>query len=727
MRYVAYLICTAVALQGSFAVVSVGTLSPITRVVELLKSLADKIEQEGKEEESLYKKFICWGTTTVEEKTASNAAAESRLQSLETYVADIEAGRIEFTSERTDLEKELAQLHSDIEAAAAVRSQETKDFQSAQAEMDQSISALESAIRVLSEATQPGGAQLLGVKRLGLGGFAARTAEATKLVRAADLGARVLSHGDSSFLRRLLTADVPTRDWKKLNRKAVFKEKYEARSAKIQEVLSKLLQTFKDNLADAMKKEQDAQTVYDKLSAAKAGEKSQLEDSLSTLEKEGSARGLSKKDANQEIADLETQVEDDTRYIKQTESALDEKKSQWQTRSELRSKEIAAIGQAIAVLHSDDARDVFKRSFKSQGYSLLQVHKRQSASMRSRGIAAAAVLRRAVAAASNPDAGGRTKELAAIASRMVLKSGGFDSVIAAIDRMLTSLRDEETTELSTKETCESDRAADTRDALVQSRAADELTDTERRLENEVEQNKADVAGKYSERNTTKQQLSDATKLREDEALAFASAKADDEQAVSLVEQAHTVLQQFYNENGLMFLAKSRAPGTEAGKAPSPPPSTWEGSYGGHADSSTGILAILTMIKDDITADLNKAQQAEELAEKDFDELKTDLEKSMTDLQAAVDDLLGVQAQKLLDIEEAVSDRKLKVEGLKIVLDRLKAAQSGCDFVLINYSVRSSNRKIEIDGLEKAKAILNGAKFPDAQNPSMVMLGQHQTK
>jgi len=726
MLYVAYLVCAAAAPQGSFAAVSVGTLSPITRVVELLKSLAGKIEQEGKDEESLYKKFVCWGTTTVEEKKASNEAAESRLQSLATYVSDIEAGRIEFTSERTDLEKELKQLHSDVETAASVRSQENKDFLSAQAEMEQSISALETAIQVLSEATKPGGALLLGVKRLGLGGYAARTAEATKLARAADLGARVLSHGDSHFLRRLLTADVPTRDWKKLNRKAVFKEKYEVRSAKIQDVLSKLLQTFNDNLSDAKSKEEDAQKIYEKLTGAKDAEKSELENSLSTLEKEGSARGLSRDEANQEIADLEKQVEDDTKYISQTEAALDEKKTQWKTRSELRSSEVAAISQAIAVLHSDDARDVFKRSFKSQGYALLQVHKLQSTSMRGRGIAAATVLHRAMEAVSNADYGGRSTDLAKIASR-ILSKDGFDAVIAAIDRMLKSLRDEESTELSTKETCESDRTADTREALVQSRAADELTDTERRLESEVEQNKAEVAGKYSERNTTKQQLSDATKLREDEALAFASAKADDEQAVSLVEQAHTVLQQFYNENGLMFLEKRRAPGTEAGTAPSPPPSTWEGSYGGHADSSTGILAILTMIKDDITADLNKAQQAEDLAEKDFDELKTDLAKSMADLQAAVDDLLGVQAQKLLDIEEAVSDRKLKVEGLKIVLDRLKAAQSGCDFVLINYSVRSSNRKIEIDGLEKAKAILNGAKFPDAQNPSMVMLGQHKTK
>ena len=38
-------------------------LSPITRVVELLQGLAAKIEQDGKAEEELFDKYVCWGTT----------------------------------------------------------------------------------------------------------------------------------------------------------------------------------------------------------------------------------------------------------------------------------------------------------------------------------------------------------------------------------------------------------------------------------------------------------------------------------------------------------------------------------------------------------------------------------------------------------------------------------------------------------------------------------------
>merc|ERR1719506_2937818 len=41
--------------------------------------------------------------------------------------------------------------------------------------------------------------------------------------------------------------------------------KYKARSLKIQEILGDMLQTFKDNLADANKKEKDAKATSEKL------------------------------------------------------------------------------------------------------------------------------------------------------------------------------------------------------------------------------------------------------------------------------------------------------------------------------------------------------------------------------------------------------------------------------------------------------------------------------
>merc|ERR1719240_1150232 len=49
-------------------------LSPVTRVVELLKGLAEQAEKEGKTEEGLYEDYVCWGKAVINQKTASNAA-----------------------------------------------------------------------------------------------------------------------------------------------------------------------------------------------------------------------------------------------------------------------------------------------------------------------------------------------------------------------------------------------------------------------------------------------------------------------------------------------------------------------------------------------------------------------------------------------------------------------------------------------------------------------------
>merc|ERR1719198_2625973 len=104
-------------------------VSPVTRVVELLKGLSKQVEKEGKVEEGLYEDFVCWGKSIINQKTASNAAAEARIDELETYLADLAAGRIELTSERVDLEKDIAELMSDMESATALRKKEKADFE----------------------------------------------------------------------------------------------------------------------------------------------------------------------------------------------------------------------------------------------------------------------------------------------------------------------------------------------------------------------------------------------------------------------------------------------------------------------------------------------------------------------------------------------------------------------------------------------------------------------
>ena len=96
----------------------------------------------------------------------------------------------------------------------------------------------------------------------------------------------------------------------------------------------------------------------------------------------------------------------------------------------------------------------------------------------------------------------------------------------------------------------------------------------------------------------------AGEQRADENKEYTTAQADDTAAAGLVENAIGVLENFYAENGLNLAQVRRV--QQPGEAPTPPPSTWDSEYGGAKGESQGIVAIMTLIKEDIEKDMAKA-------------------------------------------------------------------------------------------------------------------------
>merc|ERR1719313_1340698 len=188
-------------------------LNPVTRIVQLMEGLIKKVEADGKAEEDLFEKYVCWYKTVVSSKKASNAEAKDRIESLTAYIDDIKSGRVEFTSERKDLEAEIEKLNTEIETATDMRNKENTDFLAAKDEMEKAIAALEKAVDVLGSATAD---HKEGVF----------TSVGFDLRRAVSIGQNFLSEQDSRFLEQVLDGQVPDVDWKKLNRKATFKMKY---------------------------------------------------------------------------------------------------------------------------------------------------------------------------------------------------------------------------------------------------------------------------------------------------------------------------------------------------------------------------------------------------------------------------------------------------------------------------------------------------------------------
>jgi predicted nucleic acid-binding Zn-ribbon protein len=690
----------AVSLSVSTANGLRAQMSPITRVVELLDGLAKQAEKDGKKEEDQYETYVCWAKTVIDTKTATNEAAASRIDELETYISDLESGRIELTSERADLEKEIKDLFQELETMKAQREKEHADFEEAEKEMTQAIDALDEAVEVLGEATKDHKeGTLLQAKTEQTLGFADRSAQAAALQHAVELGERFLGKGDALFLRRVLTGEVPKADWKKLNRKATFKMAYKARSFKIQDVLAKMLDTFTTNRKDARDKEDEAQSQYDELSGNKRDQLESAQEALSKGDTEKGAAGMSKENAQSEVDALKTQVSNDEKFISQTATALEDKKAEWKDRQALRKGEIAAINKAIGILHSDDARDMFKKSLASQSF-FLQLKS-------SKSMSALEVLKKAAKRTGDK----RLSVLAASVATPMATGSHFDQVISAIDDMISNLKGEEETDLENKEGCEHDRAEDTREAILLGRAMDDHTDSVTEAENRIAEIKEQIADNKKEIKSLNEQLDEATKDRKDEHATWEANNRNDQAAADLVKSAEGVLEDFYKDNDLMFLQNKRMDPVKAGEAPPPPPTTWEAPYGGKTGESAGIVAILGMIHEDILKDKDKAETEEKEAQKAYDDFKADTEDQIDALDDSISGLQDEMGQKESDIQDNVNGRLTKKNELETTLNKIADATPGCDYLTINYETKRKNRQIEIDGLIKAKAILEGGEFP----------------
>lgn len=162
----------------------------------------------------------------------------------------------------------------------------------------------------------------------------------------------------------------------------------------------------------------------------------------------------------------------------------------------------------------------------------------------------------------------------------------------------------------------------------------------------------------------------------------------------------------------------------AGEAPPPPPATWDTgeSYSGAEGESQGIMGILTLVKEDVEKDIALAEKQEADAVTAFDETKATLETTITAGETAIDEYKSEKADQEGVATDNTEERASEKSTLDSTMTEIQNLKPGCDFILVNYEVRIKKRHVEIDGLKKAKAILQGGDFSGGAS---FLQGQHR--
>merc|ERR1719299_157982 len=323
---------------------------PVTKVITLLKDMQTQLEKEAEEDEEIYEKMACWCETNDKEKTKAIADAEARIEDLTSEIESLTAASARLNAEIVNLEKEIAKNQAALDKATAIRTKELAEFNAEEKDMLQSITALKSAITVLSK--HHGGA-LLQSTQMQL---------QTTLEHELNKHESML-HGVLTKSQRKLIASFVQAPEDYFDAEPTFKQSYAPQSGEIFGILKQMKETFESNLSQSQKDELANQKAYEDLKAAKEEEiaAGQAQVEMKTQELATTDEKLAQ--SKQDIEDTRASLAADEKFLMNLKEKCQMTDQEWEERQKTRQLEIEAVSKALAILSSDDAHDLFTKTF----------------------------------------------------------------------------------------------------------------------------------------------------------------------------------------------------------------------------------------------------------------------------------------------------------------------------------------------------------------------------
>jgi len=668
-------------------------VNPIRRVVTMLQMMQNKVGAEGKKEEVLFDKFMCYCKTGIGDLEASIQASDAKIPQVEAALKEGAAEKAQLEQDTKAAQVTRRECKDAIAAATALREKEATLYAKTSGDYKANVAAMGKAITAL----ESGGAGFL------------QTSGAS-VVRKLSIEME-LSAADRDQIVSFLSSSQGSG--------------YAPQSGQITGILKQMKETMEKDLADATTTENTALANFDALVAAKEKE---INAATQAVENKLTRIG----DLGVEIATMKEDLEDsgkalieDKKFLAELQTGCATKEGEWEARCKIRTEELLALADTIKILNDDDALELFKKTLP--GSSLLQV---QVTSKETRSLALAALT-----AVGHVD-----YRLDLISLSLKGKKVSMTKVIKMVDDMVVLLGKEQGDDNDKKEMCEMqlDKAED--DLKI-------LEGTMSDIEKEVEDTKESVATLTDEIAALKKgitdldkQVEEATVNRKEENEDYTSLMASNTAAKELIEIAKNRMNKFYNPSMYKAapkrelteeervtlnmggtLAPTDAPGGIAGTgvtvlisehnqgAPPPPPETF-GAYSKKSEESGGIISMM----DAMVADLDKEMQVAELEEKDAqaeyeDMMRDAAEKRVLDSKS-ITEKDGTRADDEANLQKLGKEHTSKMKEALATVNVIEGLHKDCDWLLKNFDVRKEARTGEIEALKKAKAVLSGADF-----------------
>lgn len=653
----------------------------IEMVFKMMENTANKVTAEGETEFRTYTKFENFCTDTKEEKTAAITENTDKETSLK---ANIDLWTETNTKDKKaigDLETEIDELKKKIEDTAETRKEELAEYKKTNGEVEAANVAIAKAL----EEMKAGRSSFLQKSSI-------TTTVKEAMLLASNLGLKTskamtsISGEDSSYEGVVDMLEDLQAEFRKSDKTADMDE------AKADTAYKMAQQTMKQNLA-AKKKQ------------------------LNTMKQELGARVKAIGTAKSDLVTTQETLEDDKKYVKETEVLCKEKAATFEQRKAMREEELEAITKATDILKDTLAPGkamLYEVEAKPhvQGVvdvgSFLQVANQEGVKEAEHLVAAASVQsallsperQRVVALLSSGASKLQSRRLANLAQRA--SEDPLKVIKDLISGLITKLQEQAASSQSKKAYCDKEIGEA---EVLRNEASEKVS----QLNGDLAANEARNDQLLEEISTLKAALEElaaqktkADSVRKEEAEESATKVSDAKDAISGIKQATQVLSAFYakgKEAKVESLAQQTAEdvpdaGFDNGEA-----------YKGAQASSTGILGTLEVIQSGFERAISETQALEEKAIKEHRELTGDIDVS----SAEKDKALKVKTQSQIETAEEMSQQtsalKKETSTMKSALVELAALEEECG-IGASYKQRKAARKEEMKVLKDAISIFN---------------------
>merc|ERR1712151_752602 len=312
--------------------------------------------------------------------------------------------------------------------ATALREKQLAEFNAEEKDLLESISALKAAITVMGK--HHGGA-LIQMPRSHM--MSVATTLQHEMQKHANILQGVLTHSE----RKAAIAFIQSpEDY--FDAAPTFKQSYAPQSGEIFGILRQMKETFEHNLSESQKEEMANQKAYEDLKAAKEAEISAGQAQIDSKTQEKADTDSKNAQTKQDIEDTKASLSADEQFLMMLKEKCQMTDKEWEERQKTRQTEMQAVSQALSILSSDDAHDLFTRTFNP---ALLQM---DAVVHSSRKTKASDVLSRIAKQHHNP-------RLSTLAVRVKLDA--FERVKKAIDDMVAQLLKQKEDEIKHKDFC----------------------------------------------------------------------------------------------------------------------------------------------------------------------------------------------------------------------------------------------------------------------------------